>query len=144
MELDPRTLTAIGDLTGDGRPDIILSEGELDSGRIVWFEALEWTPHVLAEGYFHPHSLEVADFDGNGMLDVFVAEMGLNGFATPREVIFRNLGNGRFSPQVVGHLPTHAARVADIAGSGLPDIVGKPYDAGRDQVDLLINRTAQP
>ena len=141
MELDPRTLTAVGDLTGDGRPDIVLSEGELDSGRIVWFEAPDWKPHVLAEGFFHPHSLEVADFDGSGRLDVFVGEMGLKGFATPREVVFRNQGGGRFTPVVVGHLPTHAARIVDLNGNGLPDIVGKPYDAGRDQVDLLLNRT---
>ena len=79
--------------------------------------------------------------DGDGLLDIFVGEMGLRGYATPREVVFRNQGGGRFQMEVVGHLATHGAKVADLTGNGLPDIVGKPYDSGHDQVDLLINRT---
>lgn len=139
--LDPRTCVAVGDLTGNGLPDIVLSEGELDSARVLWLRAPSWEAKLLGEGFFHPHSLKLADFDGNGKLDIFVAEMGLKGYASPREVIFRNLGGGAFDMEVIGNLPTHGATVGDISGNGKPDIVGKPFDSGRDQVDLWLNRS---
>ena len=141
VELDPRTLAAAGDLSGDGSVDVVLSEGELDSARIVLLRAPDWKPVVLGEEFYHPHSLELADFDGSGLPDVFVAEMGLRGFATPREVIFRNRGDGSFEMEVVAHLPTHGAKVADMTGDGRLDIVGKPFHAARDQIDLLLNVT---
>jgi hypothetical protein len=141
VQLDPRTCVAVGDLTGDGHLDIVLSEGELDQARVFWLRGPGWEPTLLGEGFFHAHSLEVADMDGNGQLDIFVGEMGLNGYAKPREVIFRNQGGGEFVMEVVGHYATHGAKVADLTGNGLPDIIGKPYDSGSDQVDLLINRS---
>ena len=141
VELDPRTCVAVGDLTGDGHLDIVLSEGELDRARVVWLRGPTWEPTLLGEGFYHAHSLEVADMDGNGRLDIFIGEMGLNGFATPREVVYRNQGDGQFVMEVVGHFATHGAKVADLTGNGLPDIIGKPYDSGSDQVDLLINRS---
>lgn len=143
VELDPRTLAAVGDLDGDGVLDIVLSEGELDRGRVVWLRGPDWEPTFLGDGFFNPHSLEVADFDGNGLLDIFVAEMGLRRNPKPREIVFRNQGGGQFEMEVIAHLPTHGAKVADLTGNGLPDIIGKPYDAGRDQVDLLLNMTGQ-
>ena len=140
VQVDPRTCVAVGDLTGDSNIDIVLSEGELDSARVYWLRGPTWEATLLGEGFFHAHSLEIADFDGDGRLDIFVGEMGLKGFATPREVVFRNLGDGQFEMQVVGHYATHAARAGDLTGNGLPDIVGKPYDSGSDQVDVLINQ----
>ncbi len=140
VDVHPCTCVAVGDLTGNGLPDIVLSEGELDSARVMWLRAPNWEPTLLGEGFFHAHSLELADFDGNGRLDVFVGEMGLHGYAKPREVIFRNQGNGRFKMEVVGHLATHCGRVADLTGNSLPDIAVKPYAAGVDVVELLINQ----
>lgn len=140
-DLDPRTCLAVGDLAGDGLPDIVLSEGERDSGRLLWLENPDWEVHLLADGLFHPHSVAVADFDGDGLADIFVAEMGLRRCAEPREIIFLNRGDGTFEPQVIGHLPTHGAAVGDITGNGLPDVVGKPYDSGCDQVDLWLNES---
>ncbi|NLF11481.1 MAG: VCBS repeat-containing protein [Anaerolineaceae bacterium] len=140
--LDPRTCVAVGDLDGDGRPDIVLSEGELDRARLLWLRNPTWEVTLLADDLYHPHSLKVADFDGDGRPDVFVAEMGLKQHSNPREMIYRNLGGGRFEMIVVGNRPTHCATLGDIDGDGLPDIVGKPYDAGANPVDLWLNRTS--
>lgn len=136
----PQTRVAVADFDGDGVLDVAVSEGESDPGRLAWFRGPTWEMHLLAEDLFHPHSLEVADFDGDGRPDLFVAEMGLNGYENPREIVYLNQGGGRFEPVVVGNLPTHDAKVADISGNGLPDIVGKPYHPN-NQVDLWLNRS---
>lgn len=135
-----QTRVAVADFDGDGVLDIVVSEGESDKGRLAWFRGPEWETIVLAEDLFHPHSLEVADFTGDGWPDIFVAEMGLGGYPDPREIIFHNQGSGRFAMVVIDHLPTHDAKVGDISGNGLPDIVGKPYSP-RNQVDLWLNRS---
>lgn len=140
-DFDPRTCIAVADLDGDGKLDIVFSEGESYPARVVWLKNPSWEATLLGDDFFHPHSLEVADFDGNGLMDIFVAEMGLGGYAKAREVVFRNQGNGEFKMEVVGHFPTHGAKVADMTGNGLPDIIGKPYDSGNDQVDVLFNQT---
>lgn len=139
-DFDPRTLANIGDFDGDGQVDILLSEGELDAGKVAWFKGPNWERYDLG-AFFHPHTLEVADFDGDGQLDILVGEMGLKKHENPRQVIFRNVGNGQFEEEVVGNLAMHGGKAGDITGNGLPDIVGKPYSSGSEQVDLLINKT---
>ena len=138
-DMDARTLTAVADVMGNGYPDILFSEGELDEGKVALFVGPDWKRIDLGV-FFHPHTLEIADFDGDGKPDLLVCEMSLRKHAHPRQVVFRNLGNGNFAPEVVGNLAMHGGKAGDITGNGLPDIVGKPYDSGSEQVDLLINR----
>jgi len=45
-------------------------------------------------------------------------------------------GAGRFEPCIIQEgVPTHEAKVADLTGNGLPDIVGKPYSP-ENHVDI--------
>ena len=88
---------------------------------------------------FHPHSLEIADLDGDGPLDIFVAEMGLGKNPGPKGYVYRNRGGGQSEEMLIWHgIPTHEAKVADIDGDGWPDIVGKPYDLER-HIDVWFN-----
>ena len=132
---------AIGDLTGRGTLDVVLAEGESDPGRLAICSPADYEPLVLANDLFHPHSLELADFNGDGRLDIFVGEMGLHGHEGSRLMVFVNQGGGRFE-QVVIHrdVPTHEAKVGDLTGDGRPDIVGKPYDPER-HIDVWFNET---
>ncbi|MGC9320046.1 MAG: FG-GAP repeat domain-containing protein, partial [Armatimonadota bacterium] len=136
------TRVAVGDLDGDGALEIVLCEGESDEGRLALCHAPDFEPGLLREGLFHPHSLALADFDGDGALDIFVGEMGLG--RNPHEpelLVLRNRGDGGFEEQIIFRgLPTHEAKVADIDGDGLPDIVGKPYTPRR-HIDLWLNRS---
>lgn len=128
---------ALADVNGDGNLDIILAEGESRPGRLVWLEGPDFKRvHPLRGDLFHPHSLDVADFTGNGAPDIFVGEMNLGENPNPRLILLLNDGHGRFTEQII-ECPqgTHEAKVGYLGGSDRPCIIGKPY-APHNQVDL--------
>lgn len=137
---------AVGDVDGDDELEIVLAEGDSPTygthpGRLAWFDRHSdgWEPTVLASDLFCPHSLQLADFDGDGLLDIYVAEMGLGENKTPRHYLFRNQGGGRFDQTVVAEgVETHEAKAVDLTGSGTPDIVGKSYTPDH-HVDVWYN-----
>lgn len=137
----------VADLDGDGELEIVMAEGDSPAlgthpAKLGVFdrEGDGWTEHILRDGLFCPHSLAVADFDGDGLLDIFVGEMGLGIHPDPELVIFRNRGDLQFAPQVISRgVPTHEAKVVDLDGDGRPDIVGKSYSP-RNTVDVWYNR----
>ncbi|HPZ54787.1 MAG TPA: VCBS repeat-containing protein, partial [Bacillota bacterium] len=135
------TRVAVADLDGDGRLEIVFAEGESDPARLVWCHAPDWEPNLLKGDLFHPHSLQIADFDGDGRPDIFVGEMGLGRHEGARLIVFLNKGGGMFEESVIDvGIPTHEAKVADLTGDGRPDIVGKPYHPKR-QIDVWYNET---
>jgi hypothetical protein len=139
------TRVAVGVVDGDGEPEVVLSEGDSPHlgehmGRVAWFDPPEWTAHRLADDLYCPHSLQLADFDGNGRLDVYVGEMGLDeNDAGAEHLLFRNRGDGRFEETTIGRgVPTHEAKAVDVDGDGRVDIIGKSY--GPDaHVDIWYN-----
>ena len=133
------TRAAVVDIDGDGKLEIVLAEGESNPGRLVWCKPGEWELNLLNDGLFHPHSLEIADFSGDGRPDIFVAEMGLGRNPDPEMMIYVNQGGGEFEKFTVQRgIPTHEAKVADLTGDGKPDIVGKPYQP-ESHIDVWFN-----
>lgn len=136
-----KTRVAVADLDGDGRLEIVLCEGESHPGRLAVCSAPHWRPRILRDDLFHPHSLEIADFNGDGMQDILVAEMGLGKNPDPKMFIYLNKGSGRFEEVLIARgIPTHEAKVGDLTGDGRPDIVGKPYMPER-HIDVWFNET---
>jgi len=150
--VSPRVVAA--DFDGDGRSEIALAEGDAslqgrESGRAVFFragadpEAL-WEADLLHDRLLDPHSLQVADFDGDGWPDLFVGEMGLPSGDDPHppaQRIFLNC-DGRLEEHIVDRgLGTHESKVIEL--DGRLGIVGKPYrnlisEAPRDpEVDTV-------
>lgn len=134
---------AVGDLDGDGVPEIVYAEGDSPThgthmGRVAVVDGLSEVT-VLAEGLFCPHSLQIADFDGDGSLDVYVAEMGLGENDDPEHLVFRNRGDGTFERERVAHgVATHQAQAVDADGDGRIDVVGKTYGP-ETHVDVWYN-----
>jgi len=77
--------TSAADINGNGRPDVVLGEQALDfkkvppTGRLVWFEnpgefdGRPWPMHVI-DHVRCPHSVSVADLDGDGEVEIICGE----------------------------------------------------------------------
>ena len=122
-----------GDLTGNGRTDILLTPAE-GKGLVAWYEAPadptdgEWTEHVLEAAYDHAHASRIADMDGDGHLDIVVAKM--HQASAPQEVaVYLNGGGGSsWTKQVVATTGSHNIVLVDIGGTGRMDIFGANWN----------------
>ena len=157
----------IVDLDEDGDADIVMFDNDQNKTSAAWLEsdgasppsftrhALPFTASGTSRGSFH--SLHVADFDGDGDLDIFAGEQEdaqiLPEGASPRWYIWERLDveNPTFAERVIfdGRLGAHDARVGDIDGDGDLDIASKIWSQwsenaieGRFHADWLENLTA--
>lgn len=106
-------LKAVGDLNGDGRPDLIA--GGHASGGLVWYENPSWKKHVIAaEGVFGTDG-ETADVDRDGDADVLAIE--------GRRVVWYE--NPSWTPHPVAATRLHDIEVADYDGDGRVDIAAR-------------------
>ncbi len=132
---------AAGQLKKGGRPEVVLVVGDGD-GPLNWYEYVKgtWVPHEIAQIHYG-HSLAVLDVDGDGNLDIFCAEQRLNGQNADSKIyIFYGDGEGNFTPAIVDRgYDLHEAKIADLNGDGLPDILGKPYNYQAPRLDIWLN-----
>jgi hypothetical protein len=144
--VDPRyafSRAATGKLIKNSkRPQIlfVLSEGD---GPLVFYEWVKgtWIAHKVADIHLG-RTLEIADFDGDGNLDILCAEERLEG-ANPesKAYIFYGDGKGNFKKTIFAEgLDFHGAQVVDLDGDGRPDIIDKPYDYGTPRIDIFMNQ----
>lgn len=138
---------AVGQLIAGGRPEIVLVAGD-GVGPLVLYEWVKgtWRPRTLIERVENGHSLAVADINGDGNLDVFCAEMRLDG-GNPDAKTWVLLGDGRgdFRETVIARgFDNHESRVADLDGDGLLDILGKPYNHNTPDLNIWLNVSGMP
>lgn len=129
----------VGDLNGDGRPDIAISDerfpGSVPNANLQWYEnpgnsGRPWVRRIIAT-QMSMNSLDIADFDGDGDLDLVTCEHRMpdqRGEVVPnkeRLQIWENNGRGTFTARTIdtGKESHLGARVADLDGDGDLDIV---------------------
>jgi hypothetical protein len=132
----------VTDLDGDGRPDIVTSSSE-HTADVAWYRAgadrsQRWTRSVIQPAAAGVHTLQAADMDNDGDIDVVVGQMH-----TTREralTIHYNMdGKGtQWSQQVVDRTGLHNGVVADIDQNGTFDIFGSNW-AGNPPLRVWLN-----
>ncbi len=116
----------VGDLNGDGKPDLVVAEFGYDCGRVLWMEnrgdgRFLDRDLLIAAGPVH---VPLADYDGDGDLDIAVI------VSQEEEEVwtFENLGGGKFHKRVL--YTTHnfdfgsaGLVLTDLDRDGKPDLL---------------------
>lgn len=131
------------DIDHDGRPEILTSSSE-GTADVAWYRADAgpagpWSRHVIAAGVHGAHTLQAADMDGDGTIDVVVGQMHTTA-ARELSIYFNNDGRAEsWDREVIDNVGLHNGVVADIDGDGAPDIYGSNW-AGHPPLRIWLNR----
>ncbi len=136
----------LADINRDGRLDAVVGfEAVSVQGTLAWYEQPTsatgtWTERIISTSTVGPMSLDVADMDGDGDIDVIVGEHNLSNPASARMLIFENVSNGTSWVQhtvFTGDEHHDGAQVVDIDNDGDLDIISIGWDNPR--VELYEN-----
>ena len=135
---------AVGDLDGDGRPDVIASSAE--KGIVAWWrneggDPVTWTKAVIQNGFTGAHGVWAADVNGDGAVDVIGASSGLNELAWWENNGEQPVG---FTKRTItsSFTGTQSVMAVDIDGDGNLDILGAAI--GCDQIAWWRNAGGSP
>jgi len=133
---------AAGQLKEGGWAETVFVPGDA-KGRLKWYEWTggAWVGHDLVGAeVVHGHSLEVADINGDGHLDVFCAEMAKPGHGEEATMwVFYGDGKGNFTKTVIAKgIANHESKLGDLDGDGDLDICDKPYNWDTPRVDVWL------
>ena len=159
MKFDAIQIGTVGGRVAAGKfkpgkyAQVVIAPGD-GIGPLRWYECIgnpeltkDWMGHdLLDRDMVHGHSLQVADIDGDGNLDIFAAEMAKWSEQkkepdNPQATAWVLYGNGRggFRKTVFATgIGFHEARLADLNGDGKMDVLDKPYTWEAPRVDVWL------
>lgn len=160
-KFDPIVFPGIGGRIAAGRfkpgkyAQVVIAPGD-GNGPLRLYECVgnpersrDWVGHSLLErSMIHGHSLQLADINGDGNLDIFAAEMAKWSEAKPvadnpkaTAWILYGDGQGHFRETVFAKgIGFHEAQVGDLNGDGKPDVLDKPYNWETPRIDVWLQR----
>ncbi|MDB4583801.1 FG-GAP-like repeat-containing protein [Draconibacterium sp.] len=141
--------SAAGQLIEGGRPEILLVVGDGIAPMFIYeWKDGTWAKKTLIAEVDNGHSLDLIDFNGDGHLDIFNAEMRFNAEYNPDAKcrILLGDGKGNFTDYIINEgFSHHESRIADLDGDGDYDIFSKPYAYRAPGFDIFLqNGTGQP
>ena len=141
--------TALVDVTGNGRKDVVIVESEYADGRMAWFENRlaedpenPWIMHEIGEAAGFPwnfaHSLDARRDMDSDEVHVFVAEMAAGGWGQPynwdarvTEFVTTDGGETWHEERIDTGVGTHQATMVDLDGDGVLEVAGKEWGQAR-------------
>lgn len=151
--------TALVDITGTGRQDIVIAESEYPDGQLSWFEnrlaedpAAPWIEHNLEKPVNFAHSLGARRDEQSGEVRIFLAEMAAGGWDAPYnwdarvlEYVSADQGRAWQRTDIYRGAGTHQARMVDIDGDDEVEVAGKVWGMARHIPQVHIwKRAEQP
>jgi hypothetical protein len=123
---------------------------------LCWWWATDWRPCIFNEwqkGIWkrktliaevdNGHSLDIIDFNDDGHLDIFNAEMRFSSDHNPDAKLRILLGDGagNFTDYVINEgFSHHESKIIDLDGDGNFDILSKPYEFRAPGIDIWLQK----
>lgn len=136
-----------GQFIPGGYAEVVISSADsVGPVNFYAYNGSSWNETTLIASADHGHSLGQGDIDGDGYLDIFVAEMGSPGAgANCKAWICWGDGAGSFEVETISTgTGNHMSRLGDLDGDGDLDIVMKPYSYDAPRVDVYLNNRTEP
>lgn len=128
-----------GQLIKGGRPEVILVVGDGWAPMYMHeYQKDTWIKKELLPKVNNGHSLSIIDFDRDGNLNIWNAEMTLFNNTNATNRILLGDGKGNFPKEIIisQGIDLHESEIADLDGDGDLDILGKPYDGNAPRLDI--------
>jgi len=155
---DNASSVAIGDLNGDGLPDVVIGHSEKEGFPIAWYSVDSlaevktgpWIAHQIVDQFDWCETLDLGDVDNDGDLDVLAAKFERH---SPKGTAFSNeppypvalyLNDGRgenWTKMEIANHGIYAGKFGDLEGDGDLDIVG-PDSYFRGPIHVWLNQLA--
>jgi VCBS repeat protein len=129
----------IGALGVNSERGVLLTRSE-GPYRMSWFEIPAepadsvWAEHVIEESIDFAHGAGLGDFDGDGLLDIAVAEMHQS--TRRRVMVYLNRGAEGWERHILGKTGSHNICVADVDNLGRPAVIGANWSGDHQPIEL--------
>ncbi|MFC4873221.1 FG-GAP repeat domain-containing protein [Negadavirga shengliensis] len=113
------------DIDRDGDLDIfsVMEPGQnRESGTLVWFENPNWEKHII-ETSTSFHDIELADLNGDGLVDIVARDQGAFGSSADTLYIYLQKERLKWEKHKINCPNGEGLKVGDINGNGRPDVV---------------------
>jgi len=126
-------MVSLGDLNGDNLMDLVAANDTSANISILFQNSSSPGTFLAAQNHgvgAHPAGVAIGDLNGDGHLDIAVADSGLS-------VLFQNAAvPGTFFPPIRLGIPCSSVGIGDLNGDGQGDIVATATNAGHVSIIL--------